>query len=51
MDCKVLNCENNNGYGYCECINYITLDENGCCESMFVQEMEGEKALAERSKG
>lgn len=43
MDCKVYKCENNNGYGYCECINYITLNENGCCESMFIREEEDEE--------
>lgn len=37
MTCKVCDCENNNGCGYCECTNYISIDEDGCCENILIK--------------
>ena len=35
--CKVFNCINNNGSGYCCDHNYIIIDEDGSCSDMLTQ--------------
>lgn len=36
MRCNCVECENNDGVGFCEIDSYLTLDENGVCLDMHI---------------
>lgn len=49
MRCNCVECENNDGIGFCEIDCYVNLDENGVCTDMYIR-MEKEVKPDEREE-